>query len=61
MSESERMEIASVIFALVETEREKNPAFLAFSDDMTPSEFETLLCGTAAPRRMECSCDHAES
>ncbi len=36
------MEIARAIYMCVETEREKNPAFVAFSDDMTPSEFETF-------------------
>jgi hypothetical protein len=39
---SEQAQLAGTIYALVETEREKNPAFLRFSDDMTPSEFETF-------------------
>ena len=37
----ERSLIASAIAAKVEQEREVHPAFLTFSDDMTPDEFET--------------------
>jgi restriction system protein len=39
---SERATIEDMIFGAVETEREKNPAFLTFSDNMTPHEFETF-------------------
>ena len=38
----EQVKIEESIFILVETESEKNPAFLTFSDDMTPNEFETF-------------------
>jgi len=34
--------IMTAIHMRVEQEAEKNPAFLTFSDDMTPSEFETF-------------------
>ena len=38
----EDMNIGLMVIALVEAERQKNPAFLSFSDDMTPTEFETF-------------------
>jgi HJR/Mrr/RecB family endonuclease len=38
----ERANIAGLIHAWVEHEREQNPAFLAFSDDMTANQFEAF-------------------
>jgi hypothetical protein len=40
------IDIATLIFMLIESEILKNPAFQSFSDDMTPSEFETF-CAVA--------------